>query len=612
VPAGSERRAILGAALLAGALAGTVDTLLTLAGTPDLGNATFRLGLLLGPVPNTVAWAVPLGYLASLCARRRRAAVAAGTVAGLWAAGLLHDAWLAWQSPAALAVLALAIGLGALAVTRLALDGAAAVEGLAARSRRLVWAFAALAFVVTSAASLPAAVATAMGGTGPCPVDGAPPPRGPNVLLLTVDALRADAARGMQSYQRLAATGIEFGQHLTDAPWTLPSVAALLSGLPTHRHGAGIALSPRSLAAKSPLPAGMRTIAGALGARGYLTHAVVTNPFLTPQYGIDQGFCSFENVTMSGELARALAHTTPVRLARAFVPRLLPSDRADRVRARVERWLAAHGDRPFFLWVHLLDPHAPYGDRDGASTSLTLDLMAFQKSGGPAAPFHQIGLLRAGEYRPTREEQHEIAGLYQEDVTFTDRQIGLLLDALEGRGLTGRTAVVLTADHGEEFWEHGGVEHGRTLYDEVLRVPLVVVPAGGVQRAVRAEMSTVVDVAPTLLALAGVEESGWAGRSLLAAANETPPALALGNLLFGEEWSGVRTPGLKYMRSEHGEERLYDLARDPDEHVNAVAAMPEALTRVRGLLRPEPRSSRTQAAHVGASTEALRALGYVR
>src|SRR4030095_17102481 len=93
------------------------------------------------------------------------------------------------------------------------------------------------------------------------------------------------------------------------------------------------------------------------------------------------------------------------------------------------------------------------------------------------------------EYRPDAEERRQIEALYREDVAFTDAAIGHLLDALAARGLAERTAVVLTADHGEEFWDHGGLEHGRTLYEEVMRVPLVVVPPGDAPPAVRREQT---------------------------------------------------------------------------------------------------------------------------
>ena len=125
----------------------------------------------------------------------------------------------------------------------------------------------------------------------------------------------------MRSYQRLAAAGIEYTEHFTSSPWTLPSIASLMTGLPPDQHRAGLSLSTHALLAKTPVPAGLPSLPRTLGTNGYRTHAIVTNPFLTSWYGVDEGFCSFENVTMGGELVRGLAHTTPMRLARILAPR---------------------------------------------------------------------------------------------------------------------------------------------------------------------------------------------------------------------------------------------------------------------------------------------------
>jgi arylsulfatase len=274
---------------------------------------------------------------------------------------------------------------------------------------------------------------------------------------------------------------------------------------------------------------------------------------------------------MEGEAVRALGQTTQLRLARAFAARWLPSDRAPEVRARAQRWLDQQGERPFFLWLHFLDPHAPYGDRDGASTSLVLDLMAFQRDGATGTPFRGVGLARAGEYRPGPEERQRIRALYEEDVETVDRELGALLDYLDARGLRRRTAIVLTADHGEELWDHGGLEHGRTLFEEVLRVPLVVAVPGGAAASYDG-LTTVLDVAPTILNLAGVSASHLSGRSLLGEHPlAPPPSFPIGQTLFGEEWTGIRTADGKVMCSEHGEERVFDLARDPGERRNLAA-----------------------------------------
>jgi arylsulfatase len=603
--------AVVVASAVAGIATGLVDTLLTLAGVPDSANVTHRIGVLVGIVPFSVLVAVPVGVLVARVAPSRRGpTVAAAAVVALWAIGVAADV-VANGVSAGTDVALLTLALGSIAAARLAADAGTAVARLDPRLARRLVGGGTVALVLGLGASVPGIVSPHLGGTGPCVGPTTPVPRGPNVVLITVDALRADAAHGMRSYRRLAARGHEFTQHVTAAPWTLPSMASLLTGVPPDEHGAGRSLVTRSLAARSPVAEGVPTLAGTLGAAGWRTHAVVTNPFLTRQYGIDRGFCTFDNVSMGGEYVRTVAQTTPFRWARLVAPRLLPSDRADRVRARAERWLAAEDGRPFFLWIHFLDPHAPYGDREGASTSIVLDLMALQRrTAMDEAPFHEIGLLRAGEYRPGAAERARIAELYREDVAYADAEIGRLLDTLDARGLAANTAIVFTADHGEEFWEHGGVEHGRTLYEEVLHVPMIVVPPGGAAPVRTDTLTTVLDVAPTIAALAGVRMEGE-GADLLAAGPRPALRLPLGTLLFGEEWVGVRTPDEKYLRAAYGEERLYDLARDPGELVNRAGGSPETVATLRAALPTLPADPASGVAS-GTLVEALRAIGYVR
>jgi arylsulfatase len=568
---------IVVAIVVAGAFTGLADTLLTLAASPDPGLLTYRLSYVFGPVLFALVWAGPTGaVVAELCRRRARearavAAVAAGSIQAIWAMSLLVDGWRAGQSPFALLVLAGALVIAAVALTRLAVDTAAWFGVQSRRRRGALTALAAGILFGGVLAGTPRGTSSFRGG-GLCAGDPAPTAH-QNVLLITIDALRADVAREMRSYRRLAANGTEFTQHVTTSPWTLPSMASLLTGLAPADHRAGESLSSRSLVPRSPLGRDVETVAAMLGARGIVTHAIATNPYLTARYGIDRGFCTFENVSMEGEAVRALAQTTQLRLARALAPAWLPSDRAPEIRARAERWLGRRGDRPFFLWLHFLDPHAPYGDRDGSPTSLVLDLMAFQRDGATGTPFRGVGLVRAGEYRPGPQERRRIRALYQEDVDTVDRELGMLLDYVETRGLRERTAIILTADHGEEFWDHGSLEHGRTLYEEVLRVPLVVAAPNHAQASC-GDLTTVLDVTPTILALAGTVHAKLPGRDLFGRTRRPVESLPIGQVLFGESWSGVRRASCKSMRSEYGEERTFDLGSDPEERRN-LSAIPE-------------------------------------
>ncbi len=568
----TARPGIAATALVGATLVGVADALVALATNPDPGLVAYRLGYVTGPLLLGLALAVPACAAAILVGDRERGArVAAAVTAGLWALGIVIDAARAGQSVTAVSALAVGVSIAAAGLASFAYRVSEALGRVAPTRRRLVWGASVAALLAAVMATAPTGAAAFRAGTGPCARPPASADR-PNLILITIDSLRLDSARRMSSYRRLAARGVEFLQHVTPSPWTLPSVASLLTGLPIPEHGAGRARSWNSLLDRTPIRAGARTIAHALGERGWTTHAVVTNPFLTARYGVDEGFCTFENVTMEGEAIRALERTTALRLVRALAPTVLPSDRGDHVVARARRWIAAHSSAPFFLWVHLLDPHAPYGDRDGASTSLTLDLMALQGEPSLEGPFAAIGRLRAGELRPGSRERARIRALYEADVAHADGALHALLDELDARGLAARTAIVFTADHGEEFWEHGGVEHGRTLYEEVLRVPLVVVvPGGAAPRSVQT-LTTAIDVAPTILALASLDPgTDWPGHDLTAALPAASESLALGGLLFGEEWDGIRTPSGKYMRAAHGVERMYDLAVDPGELTDTAA-----------------------------------------
>jgi arylsulfatase len=334
---------------------------------------------------------------------------------------------------------------------------------------------------------------------------------------------------------------------------------------------------------KTPVSSEVTGLAERLRVAGHHTQAIVTNPFLTPAFGIDRGFCGFENLSMRTEALRGLGATSLMRVLRLVAPGATLSDRADDVREAAQAWLATPPREPFFLWVHFLDPHAPYGDRAGASTSLTLDLRALHSRRGFEEPFSAIAVLRSGEYRPSSEERARIVDLYRADVSFVDEQLVKLLDFLDARGLFERTVIVLTSDHGEEFWDHGRVEHGHSLHEEVVHVPLVLSLPGAARARVDHRLATAIDVAPTLARLAGLAGAPWPGSDLLIADPPHERAIQLGRLLFGEEWTGVRTPTTKYLRSAHGSERIFDLANDPAELHDRASAEPELLARLRAV-----------------------------
>jgi arylsulfatase A-like enzyme len=231
--------------------------------------------------------------------------------------------------------------------------------------------------------------------------------------------------------------------------------------------------------------------------------------------------------------------------------------------------------------------------------------------------------LRSGEIRLGSHERELVRRLYQAEVGAVDTAIGKVLEALDALDLRDRTLVVCVSDHGEEFWEHGGVEHGHTLYDEVLRIPLlmrlpVVLPAGArIPALVR-----ITDVAPTILDIAGLPNAlaPVDGRSMmpLVRGSPEPTRAALSeNLLFAEERVSVRTASRKYIRWATGREETYDIATDPGE-MRDLSILSDVADPLRQLLAGAGQSEGARAfrgdpAVVSTgTTAALRALGYVQ
>jgi len=310
----------------------------------------------------------------------------------------------------------------------------------------------------------------------------APDPTRPDLVLVVIDTLRADHV-GLYGSQRpttpnldaLAAEGSWFQQAYAHSGWTLPSMASLLTGLLPHQHRAvRDPEQPRRFGRLAPETV---TLAERLGEAGYACGAVVNNTYFAPIFGLDQGFGDGWNYRGASNAEHRSADAT---VAAALA------------------WLAAQSP-PVFLLVHFMEPHLLYDPAPAVRGTFTGHARPPVPVpwGTPAS----LAPLWRGE-QPSPEQIEYIRQLYDEEVLAADRALGRLLEALRQRSRWPDTVVVVTADHGEEFFEHGGFEHGHTLYAELTRVPLVV--AGpGLARGERSELVRHVDVAQGLLALAG-------------------------------------------------------------------------------------------------------------
>ncbi len=457
-------------------------------------------------------------------------------------------------------------------------------------------------------AGLPAALLVAMGAL----VDGSCVPDGPHrdsVVLIVVDTLRADAI-GVYGSRRptspeidaWAAGGAVFEHAYSVSPWTLTTFGTLLMGELPSTHLAGTfqkakdgATSPkkkfRRLARELP------SLAERLSEAGLATGAVISNSFLSPQFGIDRGFDEYD-----------FRRSTKKRIRRA-----------DRAVDRALEWIDERRGSTFFLILHLMDPHITYDPPEFTRGRFSESV---PKTGNP----RRTGLpaLRRLLRKGKRPDMAYLRALYDEEVAFVDAQLGRFLAALDRQGQGQPPLVILTSDHGEEFFDHDGFEHGHTMYDELLHVPLVVRGSGVVPGRVATPVS-LVDLYPTVLEWAGVEvRAGLPGRSLgpmLRGDVLAPRPLLAEAPLYGPPRSAIIHWPFKLVRtgrrgpSRHTE--LFHLGDDPAERHNLADREPEltrrletTLTAVLGAAQGETRGN--EADLDPQLLEELRSLGYVQ
>jgi arylsulfatase A-like enzyme/Flp pilus assembly protein TadD len=362
----------------------------------------------------------------------------------------------------------------------------------------------------------------------------------------------------------LAEQGVRFDAAISPTPLTLPSHASLMTALDPPDHGVrhnGI----------HRLGGGIPTLAERLADAGFETAAFVGALVLDSRFGIDRGFSVYDDA-MTGRMSGHVGYA---------------ERSADAVADAALEWLERAPDR-FFLWLHFYDAHADYAPPPGFASAFAS--------------------------RP-----------YQGEIAFVDAQLGRVLDALERRWPGEGTLVVATSDHGESLGEHGEATHSYTVYGATQRIPLLMSGPGLPPGRVVAETVRLVDVAPTVLALAGAEPlPDVAGRDLRALLDgrereERAAYVETQATRLDYGWSpllGIRTARFQYIRAPRPE--LYDLENDPDELVNVARERAEEVARLDRMLaqrlpaRPETGSaSRPSVALSEADRARLRSLGYV-
>ncbi len=453
--------------------------------------------------------------------------------------------------------------------------------------------------------------ARALSASSPA-LDGSGPPA---IVLVTVDTLRPDilADEATPALDGLLADSIVFEQARSAAPWTKPALATILTGLSPWVH--------RTTSRRKRLPDELTTLAEHLRAAGYRTGGAGLNVHLERMFNFAQGFDDYA-FPARAELgisfgAKLLTACDPDRF-----PELFPSTTA--VADVAIDWLerAVDGERPVFLWMHVLDPHWPYEPPADYTTPPESGTRIANYWGDPDTVTNvQAGNLKLGE-----ADRARVRELYRGEIRYVDDNVGRLLAKLRELGLYDESLIVFASDHGEEFWEHGSYEHGHTLYDEVLRVPLAFkLPASNPSRAGRRpEPVSTESLTPTVLDLLGrsAKTTGRSLRPLWESPGSVPaePLFSNGTYYRGEK-EAVVFDGLKLVVDlETKRVELYDLAADPAELDSLASSRPRDVARGRELLEARFRAAQDLRAELGLGDDEadldplvharLKALGY--
>ncbi|MDD5556691.1 MAG: sulfatase [bacterium] len=415
------------------------------------------------------------------------------------------------------------------------------------------------------------AAALAAGCGRPVP-PATPTPTGRNVVLITIDTLRADHLSGYGYHRKtspfldsLAARGTLFNNAWATSSWTPPSMASIFTGLSPRSHGVihgQMDAARRRVMEQQMLVADFPVIAAHLAENGYTAFGISTNLHMTEANGFDRGFRRFANLGFS----RAPAAN------RAF-EEMLPEIRRS---------------RPYFLWIHYFDPHDPYFPCRPWITAYNPDKTSYRKYS-----HRTMKKLREmlDEIRSDPAAPQALRDLYDSEINYTDDHIRALVEALPD---SDNTLFIVTSDHGEEFLERGELGHGSSLFEEQVRVPLIIAPAGGAPAARTVEQPvSIMDIFPSICEAAGVAPpAGLQGRSLLPLTAGGPEDMdravfaELSRARAARQQEAIRRGDWKFVRRGGGGERraLYNLARDPGEQRNLIGEEPERARSLEGEL----------------------------
>jgi arylsulfatase A-like enzyme len=406
------------------------------------------------------------------------------------------------------------------------------------------------------------------------------------ILLITVDTLRADAVSCYNPGTNLtpnidtfAKQSILFENALTNSPWTLPAIASMMTGMPPSVHQA----TRHHARITGKLP----TLAGELKKAGYYTAAIGINPTLTKQTNISNGFIYYDfypkfstGRSVGAKIRKHLSQYIPDEKVTNVSAEGLVIDfgsfiSTDGLTDLSIQWLSKNKDKSVFFWIHYFDPHVPYAPP-------ARWLQGHEKKLVPhiGYNFDRPDDLLTGVFVPTQKEREWIKELYNGEVRYVDHNLGRLFAALKQMGIYDQSLIIVTSDHGEEFWEHGAYYHGHSLYNELVSIPLIIkLPGNAAPKRVETTVS-LQNLMPFILdycKIKGHRQKVYNQSLLPLITGKTginafePQPVVSSAMRYGEEKETLYFEGLKYIRTEMSrQEELYNTTADPQEK-NSIA-----------------------------------------
>lgn len=383
----------------------------------------------------------------------------------------------------------------------------------------------------------------------------------PDIVLISIDSLRADHL-GCYGYRRqtspvidrIASEGVSFENAFSTTSWTLPAHGALFTGLYDSAHGV--------VTTKQRLSEAHLTLAEVLLEEGYQTAGFYGGPYLHPAFGLDQGFETYQSCMT--ELPDDAEDENVRKNLRKHSRRSHVDITGPRTVEKFSSWLGTVSEKPLFAFLHMWDVHYDY-----IPPEKYIEMFDPEYKGKiDSSNFMQNDQINP--FMSKRDMEHIIA-LYDGEIRFTDDMIGNILGVLQSHGRLNNTLIVIFSDHGDEFFEHGGKGHQRTLYDELIKIPLIFYwPGHFPEGKTIKQQAQIVDIMPTILDLVGIPLTrAVQGRSLVdnLSGSKMSARPTFCELLVNKPYQRViRTSNIKILVNERtGQWVYFDLLKDPGE-----------------------------------------------